>query len=677
MDDQALSVEDLFKAQVPVSCLMPQISNNNVQRKLPTQETTSLGVEPNEINDDKCLHFYGIRLDKNDAFLGNGYLTGSISSLLSNVSSVNNSSVLNESRQNPTVISSPNKSSKQLLALDSDEDTSEPKEILKKKILSNLKSSVAQEMTPPRILCTRNTNLEEAKTPETPYSCGDIIEVCPSPSLFLKEIRCQSSTPLKSKFDEHMNNCFNDENKVPNLLVSQEHCEEKLKKNIYQNTGCEPKLCALNTSRDSNVKEMDSCRKVEDSIACTLIEDNLALTSAMNKSVKWDSTTLSALEANITPVKSLAPEVTGEVDLSESMCNISISDSNVDDRDKVNEEFIILDETSESIDLGSVKDSVSNDHHRLLGENRADSHAILSSEASHSNNAATDRKEKMLDSGGGSKCTGQSSHVPRQNVTKRLSESSGADQALVKPESKVLSEEKLVPEGIYVNEVASSSNKSEMDGMEESVKSYRVPFVSCDPQENEDNEDPKWSYLAKLETDEERYQLSRKLWKSIVVPDPNVNLTYNGSSRRWRAQRNALKDASNTSRARVAQKRKREFEENGVEPPRKRACAVNVNFSSRRFQESMAMVSVNFIEECQTNVRSKGDANKLQRSFNEKIHQLKLASSEVEALHKFYSGLPDQISVSQTYVENEQLEIEQLYTKFRKIYNWNGRAFIP
>lgn len=40
--------------------------------------------------------------------------------------------------------------------------------------------------------------------------------------------------------------------------------------------------------------------------------------------------------------------------------------------------------------------------------------------------------------------------------------------------------------------------------------------------------DPRWNYMAKLQTDEERYQLCRKLWKSLVVPDPNVNLTYFG-----------------------------------------------------------------------------------------------------------------------------------------------------
>lgn len=46
--------------------------------------------------------------------------------------------------------------------------------------------------------------------------------------------------------------------------------------------------------------------------------------------------------------------------------------------------------------------------------------------------------------------------------------------------------------------------------------------------------DPRWSYMAKLQTDEERYQLCRKLWKSLVVPDPNMNLTYFGYLKRKR-----------------------------------------------------------------------------------------------------------------------------------------------
>lgn len=48
--------------------------------------------------------------------------------------------------------------------------------------------------------------------------------------------------------------------------------------------------------------------------------------------------------------------------------------------------------------------------------------------------------------------------------------------------------------------------------------------------------DPRWSYMAKLQTDEERYQLCRKLWKSLVVPDPNVNLTYFGYLRHKRSE---------------------------------------------------------------------------------------------------------------------------------------------
>ncbi|KAK4319413.1 hypothetical protein Pmani_009648 [Petrolisthes manimaculis] len=221
----------------------------------------------------------------------------------------------------------------------------------------------------------------------------------------------------------------------------------------------------------------------------------------------------------------------------------------------------------------------------------------------------------------------------------------------------------------------------------EPIKSYMVPFVSDNPQENKDNEDPGWSYLKLLKTDAERYQQTRRLWKSVVVPDPNVNQTYSGYLSCKRAARtdhykqtqHGEEKASTSTHVQQPKKRKRE-EERGRhgQPPEKRRKFNDVSFSIRRFHRSMADVTDDYVSDLRERCRTQAEAIKLQRIHNEKQHQLLMACSEVQALHNFYSGLPDQDkSVTQDMVERDQEEMEQLYQCFRTVYGWNGRCFFP
>ncbi|XP_046980100.1 uncharacterized protein LOC124545264 isoform X2 [Schistocerca americana] len=60
----------------------------------------------------------------------------------------------------------------------------------------------------------------------------------------------------------------------------------------------------------------------------------------------------------------------------------------------------------------------------------------------------------------------------------------------------------------------------------EHVKPDSGEFVSSDPEENADNNNPEWELLKKLETDEERYKAVRLRWRNLVIPNPNKNLTY-------------------------------------------------------------------------------------------------------------------------------------------------------
>jgi hypothetical protein len=68
-------------------------------------------------------------------------------------------------------------------------------------------------------------------------------------------------------------------------------------------------------------------------------------------------------------------------------------------------------------------------------------------------------------------------------------------------------------------------------------------YVSNNPQENEDNNNPEWELLRKLETDEERYRAVRMRWRNLIIPDPNQDLTY----RNWRIYQNANKPPASPS----------------------------------------------------------------------------------------------------------------------------------
>jgi hypothetical protein len=77
-------------------------------------------------------------------------------------------------------------------------------------------------------------------------------------------------------------------------------------------------------------------------------------------------------------------------------------------------------------------------------------------------------------------------------------------------------------------------------------------YVSNNPQENYDNNNPEWELLRKLETDAERYRAMRQRWRNLTIPNPNQDLTY----RNWRIHQNANKfiaSAASTSNCAVIQ----------------------------------------------------------------------------------------------------------------------------
>ncbi|XP_068216430.1 uro-adherence factor A-like [Palaemon carinicauda] len=198
---------------------------------------------------------------------------------------------------------------------------------------------------------------------------------------------------------------------------------------------------------------------------------------------------------------------------------------------------------------------------------------------------------------------------------------------------------------------------------EEPIKSYMQPFESSNPLENRDNEDPKWNYLKHLATDEARYQFSRSRWKSLVVPDPNKNFTLFS----YRCRQKTHAEAQKSSRKRMLSIK----EQNEGRPPNKRVCRLNHNFSDHVFDESIASVRYEYFNHIKKTAQTR-------RKLYEKLHMLEVAKSEVRVINRFYMGLPDQdLSVSQDILEQEQVDSNELFKKFKNIYKWNGRLFVP
>lgn len=727
MENENFSVVDLLKPQVPLSCLWPDILDKKFQRNTLLQEVTHEYLKDKENYNENCLNFFGINLDKENAFLDTGFFGATILSLLSK-NSASLTSNTNELRQKPTVIRSP-KMSPQKLLFTSDVENPEidPKKMLKQKLLSTLKLSLEQENSPSRVSRSREDSVPETP-PKTIDSSGDTLELYPSPSQFLMETQFECSTPLRSKSDKCMLSKISDEKPFDLPVALDQHTEKLIESNgqdasllrqqskksltktvldtkclassilLQKDPGKEgspnkvPSVHTHSASEvDSNVGESGSIRDSKACIACMLNEMDSCIShnvcapteSISSKVLTRARTESSTSKLNSNTEKNSAFEKTDEENLSESMCNISIHDSAVvvDDTNEINPSFIIIDEILDDSDVDSVQNAGSNDNcEELKKTDKVDLPPLVCSKTSSSKEETTDRKREMSSNCDVSKSVCQSLPSPKNIETKIPVKSPDASQPLFKLKNKEIDKVQTTAKDILGNEqIVTSSNKSESESLHESVKSYMLPFISSNPQENKDNEDPRWSYLAKLKTDEERYQLSRKLWKSIVVPDPNINITYNGCSRRWRAQRKTSQGTSGNLSTRRSQKRKLEQnEDNKGCPPRKRArTSLNVTFSMMRFERSMEMVALNFIDEISQYNISKEKKEKLQQAYQEKIHQLRIARLEVEAVHKFYSGLPDQkVSVSQSFVENEQLEIEHLYMKFKKFYSWNGRDFI-
>jgi len=81
-----------------------------------------------------------------------------------------------------------------------------------------------------------------------------------------------------------------------------------------------------------------------------------------------------------------------------------------------------------------------------------------------------------------------------------------------------------------------SVNQNSLE-QKEIITARNTDYISNNPEENVDNNNPEWELLRKLETDEERYRAVRQRWRNLTIPDPNQDLT----CRNWRIRQNVNK----------------------------------------------------------------------------------------------------------------------------------------
>ncbi|KAK3867887.1 hypothetical protein Pcinc_026684 [Petrolisthes cinctipes] len=495
----------------------------------------------------------------------------------------------------------------------------------------------------------------------------DLLEIHPSPSQFFDDIECSSGslapTSSHSKHDTHLSNKRREKDELVCLKPDTRHemtsslpsiiKKNSTEKGSLQSAGDNEKVHMKREKKKENYEEL--CRdrgkqKERDEDVCKDREkkkerDEEFLKDREKKEDK-DEEALLKSQTPLTLCDKTDSRSSGQSNKDRSK-HQSSKDRNMPQSNKDTSKHQSNKDTSKhQSNKDTSKHRINKDTSKHQSNKDTNKHRSNKDTSKHQSNKDTSKylpkAQRQQDKGrsheeeSGSRASGRGSHRVAENIESRAIE----------------------------------GQVSEKGG--EPIKSYMVPFVSDNPQENKDNEDPGWSYLKLLKTDAERYQQTRRLWKSVVVPDPNVNQTYSGYL-------SCEEKASTSTHVQQPKKRKRE-EERGRhgQPPEKRRKFNDISFSIRRIHRSMADVTEDYVSDLRERCRTQAEAMKLQRIHNEKQHQLLMACSEVQALHNFYSGLPDQDkSVTQDMVEHDQEEMEQLYQCFRTVYGWNGRCFFP
>ncbi|RXG67662.1 hypothetical protein Avbf_12840 [Armadillidium vulgare] len=138
--------------------------------------------------------------------------------------------------------------------------------------------------------------------------------------------------------------------------------------------------------------------------------------------------------------------------------------------------------------------------------------------------------------------------------------------------------------------------------------------------------DPKWDVYKKLETDEQRYYIVRKHWKSLIVPDPNENLTLHSYRRR---RKNPKKEPKVEQILRKG-KRSHDGDNSDIElPAGKRMRLFNdMSFNSQAIEKTLINLQHEYYEEKRAPYRSYNQLQKLDDAYEEYFRQMQNARQE-------------------------------------------------
>lgn len=253
--------------------------------------------------------------------------------------------------------------------------------------------------------------------------------------------------------------------------------------------------------------------------------------------------------------------------------------------------------------------------------------------------------------------------------------------------------------------------KTEMPGSSNApTTKSREPFMSEDPEENDDNANPNWEALRRLTTDEERYEAIRKVWHNARIPDPHCELTTFHYRKRFLCPKNMK-----STTALKQQKRKRtETSDNHEQPVKKQrldtdifdlklkelerkrlrdftAAQINLEreLSKLPWNASQSMTpwmnggphyhhrahtapwDMRYFQQKEQRLHSRYDTDTrdIYNKYSARAHRLLSARDEVHRFNQFYVGLGDgDPRVLTEQQMREQLNIEKLLGEFRRHY---------
>lgn len=133
----------------------------------------------------------------------------------------------------------------------------------------------------------------------------------------------------------------------------------------------------------------------------------------------------------------------------------------------------------------------------------------------------------------------------------------------------------------------------------------RAPFMSEDPAENKDIENPEWEAVRRLSTDEERYQAVQKVWHNSRIPDPHKELTTFHYRRRMLSVKHAKNLPPSKSKCRK-RKASRSSSHEHVKPVKR-----------QRFDTDIIDLKLKELKR-----KREKDVTRAQRTFRDDIHKL-------------------------------------------------------